>query len=180
MAAQLIVLFFEGAGTASGVLDALKELEASKVIELEDAVVASRGATSQVIFTQVGEAGTFGTPTERTPEVEIEQTDSRRGRYALAGGGIGLLAGWLIGGPVGGLAVGAVIGALRDRGIDDKFIKETSERLRPDTSAIFLLGRAADQEKVLEALRPFNPQLVKTTLPPETEQALRAALASKE
>ena len=176
MASQLVVLFFEGAGTAAGALDNLKEAEKQGYLEIEDVVVASRGATAQVMFTQVGQAGQFGTPTERTPEVEIKQTDSRRSRYALTGGGIGLLAGLLIGGPLVGLAIGAIAGGLRDRGIDDKFIREVTEQLTPDSSAIFLLGRANDREKVLAELQPFHPRLVHTTLPAETEQQLRAAL----
>ena len=34
-------------------------------------------------------------------------TRKRAGKYALGGGGIGLLAGMLLGGPIGGLVVGA-------------------------------------------------------------------------
>ena len=82
------------------------------LITIEDAVIASRG---------VGQ------------NVEIKQTQSVTGKYTLRGSGIGLLAGFLLGGPIGGLiggtAVGAISGALKDIGIDDKFIREASEML---------------------------------------------------
>jgi uncharacterized membrane protein len=159
MASELVVLTFEGEQTAEGMLDNLKEMQERGLLHLEDAVLVSRGQST---------------------EVRVQQTDSRRGRYALTGGGIGLLAGWLVGGPIGGAAVGAVIGALRDRGIDDGFIRDVSKALQPDSSGIFLLVRDADDPRVLDELKPFKAVVVHTTLPPEAEQALRETLAQEQ
>ena len=156
MASQLVVLGFDGEGTAEGMLVNFKDMQDRGIIKLEDAVVASRAPD--------------------TTEVHIEQTDARRGRHAAAGAGIGVLAGWLVGGPVGGAAIGAIIGAMHDRGVDDDFIHEVSAQLRPDSSAILLLVQEADGPKVLEELKPFKAQVLHTTLTDEQERALRDTL----
>jgi uncharacterized membrane protein len=155
MASELVVLGFDGEGTAEGMLDNFKDMQARGLIQLEDAVVAARGQST---------------------EVHVQQSDSRRGRYALAGGGIGLLAGFLIGGPIGGAAVGAIIGALKDRGVDDGFVRQVGQLLKPDSSAIFLLVQDADGPKVIEELKPFKATVVHTTLTADQERVLRDTL----
>jgi uncharacterized membrane protein len=177
MASTIVVLAFEGSGTAEGMLENLRDMESRGLLKLEDAVVAWRGATAS--DAQISQASVVGIA-PATSGLQIDQTDSRRGRSALAGGGIGLLAGMLVGGPVGGLAVGAIIGALRDRGLKDKDVQTLAERLGPDSSALFLLVKEADGPKVLEELRPFKATVVQTGLSDEAEQALRKALAHEE
>ena len=160
MASELVVLGFEGEDTADGMLDNFRDMQTRGILKLDDAVVAARG---------------------RGSEVDIHQTDSRRGRFATAGAGAGVLAGWLIAGPLGGAAVGtvgAIVGGMRDRGIDDKFIREVSQSLGPDSSAIFLLISEADGPQVLEELKPFNAHVVHTTLNDEQERKLREAMAA--
>jgi uncharacterized membrane protein len=159
MASQLVVLAFEGESTAEGMWNNFKDMQERGLIQLEDAVIVSRGQST---------------------EVTIKQTDSRRGKYAAAGGGIGLLAGFLVGGPIGGAAVGALLGSLRDRGIDDKFVKSLSQQLKPESSSIFLLVKSGDRQKVQEELRPFKAVVVYTTLSPEVEKRLRETLAEEE
>ena len=191
MPSQIVVLSFEGAGTAAGVLDNLRDMERRGLLRLDDAVVASRppreaapdgdgpdDASGSLILQNAASAsgGAIGTSVE---PVQIDQTDSRRGRTAAAGAGVGLLAGWLIGGPVGGAAVGAVLGALRDRGLSDGFVKSISDGLQSDTSAVFLLVKEADAPRVLEELRPFGARVVHTSLPPEQEEALRRNLGGQ-
>ena len=98
---QIIVLGFEGQLTAAAILRDIIKMQDDGLIELEDAVVASRGS---------------GT------DVEIQQTHSDSSKFALRGGGAGLLAGLLLGGPIlgaaGGAAVGVLASALKDYGID--------------------------------------------------------------
>lgn len=158
MASELVVLGFDGRDTADGVLDNFREMQERGIIRLQDVVVAKRGQSTNV---------------------DIHQTDARRGRYAAAGAGVGVLAGWLIGGPIGAAAVGTIgtiVGALRDRGIDDGFIQEVSESLKPESSAIFLLIQEADGPRVLEELKPFHAIVVHTTLTGEQERTLREGL----
>jgi uncharacterized membrane protein len=189
MPSQIVVLSFEGAGTASGVLENLRDMERRGHLKLDDAVVASRaprvsGSSSSdpsdnVVWLEGIATASGGAAMAQAEPVQIEQTDARRGRTAAAGAAAGLLAGWLLGGPVGGAALGAVIGAMRDRGLNDRFVKSVSERLRPDTSAVFLLVREADAPRVLEELRPFGAQVEHTDLPPEQEEQLRRALRGR-
>ncbi|UCD42047.1 MAG: DUF1269 domain-containing protein [Chloroflexota bacterium] len=117
-------------------------------------------------------------------DVKIKQTKSLAGKYALGGSGIGLLAGLLLGGPIGGLiggaAIGAITGKMKDYGIDDDFIKETSEGLTPNSSALFLLGKSRDREKLLEELKPFKALVATTTLSEDGERELRKVLSREE
>jgi uncharacterized membrane protein len=185
MASNLVVLSFEGASTAQGMLDNIRDMQARGILELEDAVVAYREPKApKVEFEQLDHnlapAATQMASQPGINEPVIEQTDSRRKRYAAAGAGVGLLVGVLLGGPIGGAVVGTIIGALKDRGIDDKFIRSVSDSLTPDSSAIFLLVKeGGDAAKIEEELRPFKARVVHTTLAPEVEKQLRDALANE-
>jgi uncharacterized membrane protein len=148
---------------AEGFLETVQEWQENGLVEIEDAVIALRGV---------------GT------DIKIKQTESLTGKYALGGSGIGLLAGLLLGGPIGGLiggaAIGAISGKMKDFGIDDKFIKEISAGLVPNSSALFLLGRSTDPEKFLEQVRPYKAFVATTTLGDEQEKALKKALEREE
>jgi uncharacterized membrane protein len=112
----------------------------------------------------------------QSSEVQIKQTDSRHGRYAAAGAGVGALAGWLLGGPIGDAAVGSIIGALRDRGVDDGFVNDVGRQLKADSSALFLLVKEADGAQAQEELRAFKADVLHTTLTAEQEHSLREGL----
>mgnify|MGYP001047647264 CR=1 FL=1 len=55
-----------------------------------------------------------------------------------------------------GAGAGAVAGALSDVGIEDDFMKELSETLRPGSSALFVLVRKSTPDKVLNELRGYR------------------------
>ena len=161
--ANIVVLGFENQYGAEAMLEDIQKWQEEGLIELEDAVIASRGVGG---------------------DVQIEQTHKQGGRFALRGGGAGLLAGLLLGGPilglVGGVAAGGIAGALKDYGLDDKFIKEVSQWVQPETSALFLLVKEAKADEVLEKLRSHEASVLKTTLAPEQEKRLRQTLAEEE
>jgi uncharacterized membrane protein len=163
MESQIVVLGFEGQLTAQAVLEDILKMQQDGLIELEDAVVVSRGSGTNV---------------------EIEQTHSEQGKFALRGSGVGLLAGLLLGGPLvglaGGAAVGAIAGSLKDYGIADGFIRDVSDELTPKTSALFLMARAENADQVLERLKPIKARVLSTTLPEEQERKLREVLAKEE
>ncbi len=148
---------------AENFLETVLEWQESGLIEIEDAVIAVRGVGG---------------------EVKIKQTQSLAGKYALGGAGIGFLAGMLLGGPIGGViagtAVGAISGKMKDLGIDNDFVEQISQGLPPNSSALFLMGKAADQEKMLEKLRPYKALVAVTTLDEEKEKALKRALSREE
>ncbi len=163
MESKIIVLGFEGQLTAEAILKDIVKMHEDGLIELEDAVVASRGSGTHV---------------------EIKQTHSETTKFALRGSGVGVLAGLLLGGPVlglaGGAAIGAIAGSLKDYGVDDGFIREVSDGLLPKTSALFLMAKAENSEQTLERLKPIKAKVLSTTLPEEQEQKLREALAKEE
>lgn len=163
MASQVVVLGFDNQYAAEGMLEDLIKMQEEGLIELEDAVVASRGPGSHV---------------------EIQQTRSETGKFALRGIGIGLLAGLLLGGPivglVGGAAIGAITGGMKDRGLDDKFVDQVSEWVKPNTSALFLLVTEAKGDQVLERLQPFKARVLTTTLSQEQEKRLKKTLAEEQ
>lgn len=109
-----------------------------------------------------------------------KKMESKSSKFTLGGGGVGLLAGLLLGVPVFGLLADASVSVISARmknfGIDDNFIKETSQGLGPNTSALFLLGMSPEREKLLEEMKPFKTFIATTNLPKESEQALRDAL----
>jgi len=76
-----------------------------------------------------------------------------------------------------GAAGGAVSGALTDIGINDDTIREIGHTLQPGTSALFVLARDAKFDRISDALRPYNPKIIRTTLSYDTEAQLAKALA---
>ena len=163
MDSNIVVLRFDGKTQAENMLSIFNDMQDRGIVTLEVSVIASGGAGDNI---------------------EIQQTQSVTGKYTLRGSGIGLLAGLLLGGPIGGLVggtvVGAFAGALKDVGIDDKFIRQTSEMLTPGSSALFLMGRADDRDKFLDELRPFKALVATTSLSAEQEKRLRRTLAEEE
>ena len=161
MESRIVVFGFDDRYAAAATLEDFNAMQEEGLIEIEDAVVASRGDGSTVDF---------------------EQTRPLTGKFAGRGGGVGLLAGLLVGGPILGLVLGASIGAitgkLKDYGIDDKFVQQTSEWVRPNTSALFLLVKEAKADQVLERLRSLSAKVLTTTLPEEAEKRLKETLAA--
>ena len=159
---NIVALAFEGQETAKGWLKDLSKLAEEGHIEILDAVIASRG---------VGK------------NVDIEQTQSAKGKFAKRGTGIGFLAGLLLGGPIlgaaGGAAVGAITGSMKDVGIEDGFIEEIAAGLAPNSSAIFLMTQNANMEVVEKYLQPFKARVLSTTLPAEGEARLQKLLSEE-
>ena len=184
MASKLVVLAFDGPNTASDMLVNLREAEKRGVLKLDDAVIASRGNSAEIVMGGSDNFGGYSQASEGQA-VKVQQTQSHRGRSAAGGAGIGLLAGLLVGGPIVGvtLGIGVLAGALRDRGIKDSFIEETSKHLKRDSSALFLLIKETQQDKldsVLAELKQFNAKVLYTDLPPETEKKLRQEIGEQQ
>lgn len=161
---NLVVLAFDGLETAGEVLRELESLEKAGELVLEDAVIAQRREGPVVDVTQA--------------KVEPAVTEKATTR----GGAIGLVAGLLIGGPIiglmGGLAIGHLLGKMKDSGMDNSFIDSVSEALAPNSSALFLLVREANAEKAVSLLKSYQGRVLRTSLDPEREEALRKALGS--
>lgn len=166
---ELVAVAFDDLRRADEVLDELRRLQREYLIDLEDAVVAVRDADGQV---------------------RLKQSVNLAGTGATSGGLWGALWGSLVGllflNPLAGFAIGTLVGAgtgalagqLADYGINDDFIRSVAAELQQGNSAIFVLVRKAQPEKVLEQLGRFHGRVLRTSLSPEEEARLQAALQS--
>jgi uncharacterized membrane protein len=165
--ADLVCVAFNDPTTADRALTELTALQKEYLIELKDACV--------VVHSPDG-------------EVHLHQAVPLVKRGALVGGSSGAMWGTLIGllflNPLAGMAIGAGVGAasgalagkLSDYGIPDDFIRELGGRIKPNSSALFLLVQKVTADKVLPRMAEFKGQVLKTSLSDEREQRLREAL----
>jgi uncharacterized membrane protein len=165
---DLVVLDFDGIGTADEVLTKLRSLQREHLIDLEDACV--------VIHTEAG-------------KVQIKQAINLVATGAAGGASTGILIGALAGllllnplaglvaGGIAGAGFGAVSGSLGDYGINDNFIKSLGKTIPKGSSALFALIRRSTPDKMLPEIEPFKPRVLKTSLSREQEDKLRAALS---
>ena len=98
----------------------------------------------------------------------------------LLGGLLGVLM--FVSSPVLGLLIGAAAGGilarqLNPRVVDNQFVNDVAQALKPDTSAVFLQVSQADHDAVVSTLRPFRGTLIQTSMPADLEEELRRALA---
>ncbi|MGW5739042.1 MULTISPECIES: DUF1269 domain-containing protein [Streptomyces] len=157
--ADLVVLGFSDKEKAEGVLRLAKELSRQELLDLEDAALAWRTADGKVHVNQ-----TYNT------------TATGAAGGALWGSLFGLLFLMPVFGAAVGAATGAVAGKLTDIGINDAFVKEIAGTLEPGRAAVFALVRRSTPDRVRDALRPFNPTVIRTSLTKDREEELVAAL----
>jgi uncharacterized membrane protein len=157
----LVVIGYESEIKAEEVRLALLKMQKEYLIDLGDAVVVVRDEKGKVRLRQMYNLTAMG---------------------AVGGGFWGTLIGMLFLNPLFGMAVGAgwgaIAGALRDVGIDDNFMKNLAEHLKPGAAALCVLVHQMTPDKVLEEIRPFGGTVIQTNLSHEDETKLRAALAS--
>jgi uncharacterized membrane protein len=145
-------------------LDKLQELQKMKLIELEDAAVAT-----------MNEKG----------KVKVKQTLEKQhtGMVATWGFFWGFLIGLIFGGPLfWGLftaLLSGLLGKTTDLGIDNKFIKEVGESLEPGDSALFILVISVTADKVMPELEKFGGTVYQTSLSNEAEANLKKALENE-
>jgi uncharacterized membrane protein len=165
---ELVVLGFDGVGTADEVLTKLRALQKEHLIDLEDACVVIRSQDGKL---QVKQA------------VNLTKLGAASG--LSTGMLVGALAGLLVLNPLAGMAVGGLAGAgfgalsgsLADYGINDEFVKDLGKSIPNSSSALFVLVKRSTADKVIPELEPFKPRVLKTSLTNEREERLRAALA---
>ena len=161
MQPTLVVIGYENEIKAEEVRLALLKLQREYLIDLGDAVVAVR---------------------EEDGTVKLRQLVNLTATGALGGGFWGTLIGVLFMNPLFGLAAGAAAGALSgalsDVGIDDKFLKQLAQTLKPGSAALCVLVRRATPDKVLEEIKGFGGTVIKTSLSHDDEVKLQAALSS--
>jgi uncharacterized membrane protein len=158
---DLIVVTLDKEEDGPRVLHALRSIEKSGALQLEDTALVTKDPDGTVHL-----KNEMGTGTE-----------------------IGIAAGAVIGGlvtvffPVIGIVGGGVVGGLIGRaaapGIDGKFVKEVAGELEPGGSAIFALIRSGDPSAIAAAFRDVPGKMRQTSLSPEFEEELRAEMSGR-
>jgi uncharacterized membrane protein len=112
---------------------------------------------------------------------KTKQLTNLAGAGAVDGAFWGMLFGFIFFMPFAGAAIGAASGALAgkltDVGINDDFIRKVKEQVTEGTSCLFLMTAAATEDKVVEAMKQYKPEIISTNLSREHEDALRKAFA---
>lgn len=156
---DLVVLGFPSKERAEQVMDVAGSLNRQELLDLEDAALVWRTSDGKI---------------------KVQQSVNPVAAGAASGAMWGTLLGLLFLMPLFGMAVGAATGAasgkLADVGIDDRFIKETAATLTPGSAAIFALVRRSTPDRVREALAPYEPTVLRTSLTADREEELVAAL----
>ena len=162
MSTLVAVIFNNNENGATNALTKLRKLEKEYLIDLEDAVIVRR---------------------EKEGKIKLEQSIDMSGNFALRGALWGSLIGLIFAGPLGmmvagtaGAGFGALKGNYTDFGIDDNFIKDLSNAVEPDSSALFILIRKITADKVLEELNGIGGKIIKTSLSKDEEERLQQAL----
>jgi uncharacterized membrane protein len=154
-----VVLGLDSPAKAEEVFDLAGDLAKQELLQLQDAAYAYRDAKGKV---------------------RIHQAVSLTGAGAASGALWGTLIGMLFLMPVAGLAIGAGTGALTgklaDVGINDDTIKQIGGQLEQGKAAVFLLAKSATVDKVIDAIKPYNPTVIQTNLTKDREEELVKAL----
>jgi uncharacterized membrane protein len=152
----MVVVAYEGEGTAQQARTKLIELQKQELITLSDAVVVVRGVDGKA---------------------KIHQAVNLPRANALSGAFWGALIGMIFLMPLFGAAIGAASGALggkmMDLGLDDKFIKEAGSAITPGSSALFLLIHQVTPDRVIAEMRQFGGTILQTNLSEEDEARLK-------
>ena len=164
---ELIIVGFNDPEEADRVLLRLSKLRKEYLIDIEDAVVVVRDEDGKVHLKQGINLVTAGATTGFVSG-------------SLWGTLVGFLflnplAGFVLGSAIG-VGAGALSGSLSDYGINDDFIKSLAETIPPNSSALFILVRKVQPEKVLAELSGVKGKVLRTSLSPEQEKKLQQAL----
>src|SRR6266516_2714374 len=163
--ATLVVLKFPTAEGAQTMLSTLAELQKQQLIQIQDGAIV-----------------TWPTGASKPKTTQLSQV-AATGAGALGGAFWGLLFGLLFFVPFFGLAVGAAMGALAGHfaryGIDENFIDQVRAKVTPGTSALFLLSSGAVVDKVADAVKGQQFEIIQTNLSQEQEDQLKAAFGEE-
>jgi uncharacterized membrane protein len=165
---ELVVVSYPDVYRAGEVSASLQRLHDDFLIEIEDVAYVTREQNGKVKLHET---------------VPVMAISTRVGlvRGTIWGGLIGLLfmnplLGMVAGGALGA-AGGAATGRLLDYGITESFMKEIAQNVQPGTSALFILFRRSNWEKLLDRVAQFGGTVMHSSLSPEAEKKLQSALA---
>jgi uncharacterized membrane protein len=160
---NLIVITFDDPNEAEKVRDTIRSAQKHDLIKLDDSAIVVKDEDGQV---------------------HVKNELDRGVKVGIAGGGLlGLWIGFIFGGPIGMLAIGALggalVGASTDMGLQKKFVKEVSEAIKPNSSALFIIARDSNPNAAVAALKPYKGEVYYSSLDPEAEETLRRILKTE-
>jgi uncharacterized membrane protein len=159
--AELVAIAYPDQTTAEQARQTVQALEADLIIEADQVAAISRD-----------EKGKY--------HVTTTHGGSSTGVGAAWGGFWGLLFGILFLVPFAGLAIGAGLGALfghlGENAIDKEFQEQVRDKVKPGTSALFMIIEKATPDKAIAALQQYGGTVIKTSLSDEDTQKLQEAL----
>jgi uncharacterized membrane protein len=157
----LIAMVFDSPYDAEKARLELRVLEKDELVDLEESVVLTRHKKGHIHFHH---SQHFTLP------------------MALSGGFVGTLVGLMILNPaialIGGITgtgLRAVLGALKEIGIEEDFIKDLADGMWAGSSALFIVTRRGDSQKIMEALKPYGGKIFCNALYHQDESQLKAA-----
>src|SRR5829696_95707 len=157
----LAVIAYPEGGTAAQAAAKLAQLQKEYLIELEDVAWVTKNPEGKM---------------------KLHQATSLTGVAASGGALWGFVFGLLFLAPLAGMVIGAASGAIAghfsDIGIDDKWIKEVAASIPAGGSALFVLARNSQNERVLPEMAKFGGTVLKTSLSDQQQAALEEALSS--
>jgi uncharacterized membrane protein len=63
--------------------------------------------------------------------------------------------------------------------VNDDFVKTLGAKLEQGGAALIVLGRAQSPERVIERVKPYGGEIIQTSLDPDAEEHLKAALGEE-
>src|SRR5262245_35387508 len=96
---------------------------------------------------------------------------------------VGFLAGLVVAAPLGGAAIGAVVGgagsiATSSVGIKDEFVADVEKMMKAGTSALFVLDNEGDMDVILHEIRGLGGTVLKTNVDMERARLIQSTLAA--
>jgi uncharacterized membrane protein len=157
----MIVLAFDSESGADQGRQKLVELNDEYELNLIDAVEVVRHADGKV---------------------KVKNIRNLTGPGALGGAFFGLLFGLLFFAPALGVAVGAVSGAIAGHftqfGISKNFLKQVEDSVKPGTSALAIIASDVTVDKVVEAITPLHPKIIRSSLSTDQDAKLNEAFGA--
>lgn len=157
---EVLVVAFQGEGKASEVLQNLQQLNREHLVHLKNAAIISRDHHGKVTIH------------------ETHDFDAKQGAVAgaLAGGLLGVMRGNLLEGAVLGAGAGFAASKVLDLGFKDDYLRELSDSLTPDSSAIVAMVQFEHADQAIAELNVHGGKILRQTLPPDVAQKLAGAV----
>lgn len=165
---NMAIILFEGRHTADEALLRLMKMQNEWEVDLYDVIVMAR---------------------DQNGEIRIRNSDTLTADGYLGGASLGGLTGMMLGalagnpaagllaGGLAGAGTGMLAGALGDADQEDALAARLGSELKPDTSALAMIGWSSRPTKVLNELKGMHGEVIETSLSVSDEKALREALS---